>query len=266
VDETTTIFAAFDGKAFSTAQVKELVMDDGRECFEITTDPSNRSPFNANVSTQTVNETRMVIDKKTFLIVETQLLSQTGSTISRSEYRDIEHPTDLRDELFIPPNGIEFFEPQGTQEYVTMVTDILKQQPEKLATRQKAGGIRRKSSSTRSDRRAHSAIEPDAAPPASRLPPATIREEFEHNIAARMADGRAAKAHGPSASTDKTARSGWFIAILSAALVALALGLLARRRLVSPDATTRRSRPRMRIQPTHRAVLRKGGKFLEHKT
>jgi hypothetical protein len=121
--------------AAGTLKVRTVSNEDGRECFEVTrfhpphliAAVSNGLPeaVKKRIEARIPMETRTLIDRKTFEMVETRTVSQTGSTISLSEYREIEQPVELSDDLFLPPDGLELLKPEGPQEYIRMLRDIL---------------------------------------------------------------------------------------------------------------------------------------------
>jgi hypothetical protein len=130
-------------KASKNSQVRRIVTNDSQRYFEITTSvpPALASavakalaralPEKANETARVAvpRETRTLIDERTFRLVEMRTVSQGGATISRSEYREIDHPSDLRDDLFLPPDGLELLRPDNTQEYLTIVRHLLSTRP-----------------------------------------------------------------------------------------------------------------------------------------
>jgi hypothetical protein len=146
--------ANLGGNARGTSTVRTLVSEDGREFLEITTFyPPNiftaiadGLPATMKKRSETIIplETRTLIDRKTFQTVETRTVSQAGSTISLTEYRDIERPADLGDDLFLPPDGLELLKPQGTHEYVNMLRAIHSMPPPQAEARERAAVVRPK--------------------------------------------------------------------------------------------------------------------------
>jgi hypothetical protein len=132
-----------DGKPPITSQVKTVVLDGGRECFEVTSTlaPSLSTAVQNSLPQVMKNRAKAiipreavaVIDTKTFQLVETRAVSQAGSTISQSEFSEIEQSVDLSEDLFLPPDGIELLKPQSIHEYVRMLRHVLALSPDQLA-------------------------------------------------------------------------------------------------------------------------------------
>jgi hypothetical protein len=256
--EAALLFAVPEEKASGAAQLREFVTEDGRDCFEITTTYLGR-PFrtvanplqakaNAPTDAMSPRESRIVIDKKTFVIVTARLVSHEGATISQCEYREIEHPTDLRLDLFLPPDGMEFLQPRQDKEYVSILNEARHSQSQKRPTSYKAAPISRQPSSTVSNSIGPFEIDSQAQDALS-VPASASREEFERRIASKITGVPAALAAGTSQSqTGILASNNWLFAILSLTLVALSVTFAARRGLASSVVKVRRLRPTQRIR------------------
>jgi hypothetical protein len=133
------ILDTLKGKAPASFQMQSIVLEDGRECFEITSTfaPSlsaaveNALPQAMKKQAQAMipRQSVTVIEKKGFRLVEVRAVSQAGYTISESQYSAIEQPVELPDDLFLPPDGVELLKPQTKHEYVSMVREILSLSP-----------------------------------------------------------------------------------------------------------------------------------------
>src|SRR6185436_5770279 len=82
-------------------------------------------------------EARTFINQKSFFIVETEVVSLAGSTISKMEYRGIERPSSLRDDLFLPPDGLELLKPQSLKDYTAILMSRIMPRPDKPASSSK---------------------------------------------------------------------------------------------------------------------------------
>jgi hypothetical protein len=178
---------ALGGEALNGARIKETVLEGGRECFEIVaTYPRNLSASIANVLPPTLKknasaviptEGRAIIDRNTFEPIELALLSLDGSTISKLEIRDIERPTELADDLFLPADGIELRNPPSFPEYFDILGSALKIRPQQLAR-------------SEDHRPALDPLTGRLLPP---LPLGASRDEFERRIASRSKHRPAAR-------------------------------------------------------------------------
>jgi hypothetical protein len=256
--ESAILYGVPDENMAGAAQVREFVSEDGRDCLEIIatyTGNSSRAVVNPPqakakmpMDSMSPRESRIVIDKKTFVVVTTRLVSHEGATISLCEYRDIEHPTDLRLDLFLPPDGIEFLQPRERQEYDNILNKPRQSQSHKSANAYEPGPNLRQTSSTAPGLIKSSEIESDPGA-ATSVRPTASRDEFERRIAAKVADARVALADGqPRSESGILSGKNWVFAILSLTLVAASVTFVARRRLASFGLNARRSRSSLRIR------------------
>ena len=125
-----TIAATLQPGTTSSAKINGMVTRDGRECYEIeTTVPaeaiaafSQLLPENARKMLPTGN--RFVIDQETFLMVETATISYAGQPTMTTEFKDIVLNSNLSDEIFLLPVGMEVQKPKSIREYSAIVAKI----------------------------------------------------------------------------------------------------------------------------------------------
>jgi len=114
----------------ATARLREVVAR-GRECFEVTTTVppavaaaiANGLPTSVSDKSRDIipRERRMVIDSRTFFLVETLVVAESGLVISQSAYSNVEHPENIADDVFLPPDGIEMLQPRNVKDYVDIL-------------------------------------------------------------------------------------------------------------------------------------------------
>ena len=68
---------------------------------------------------------RQVIDKRTWLVVETESLSSSGASLSKVELKDITAQPDLADDFFVVPANFEIKKPASMTEYLDLMIGIL---------------------------------------------------------------------------------------------------------------------------------------------
>jgi hypothetical protein len=138
-------------KSAAALQMRSITLGE-RDCYEVTKTFSsellaaitNKLPESARLRAQSTlaQAERLVIDKSTFLLIATRAFSVSGTAISESEYHDIEHPSDMHDSLFLPPDGIEFLRPRDVEEHVAMISSMLTVDVAEMARRQPSEMLR----------------------------------------------------------------------------------------------------------------------------
>lgn len=126
-----TIAATLQPGTTNSAKIKGMVTRDGRECYEIETTVAAEAiaafsqllPENARKMLPTGN--RFVIDKETFLMVETETISYAGQPTMTMEFKDIVLNPNLSDEMFLLPVGMEVQKPKSIREYSAIVSKII---------------------------------------------------------------------------------------------------------------------------------------------
>ncbi len=160
-----------------TGRIAELKADAkrfGRECYVIESAlPAEAFAAAALAIGDSVGDLlpaiqRSFIDKETYVLHGTEILSEGGSTLAETQYQHIVAGADLSDELFLPPNGFEFRVPESASEYHEMLKDMIADERVELA-QQKVKHVKRRLA---------------APPPADRIPrartdPGQIRELVE---------------------------------------------------------------------------------------
>ena len=75
-------------------------------------------------------------------MVETEALSESGSVLSKVEFRDIKLQAELSDDLFLLPNGLEIHKPKSIKDYLALVSLItMPNRPERTVS-EPAGAAR----------------------------------------------------------------------------------------------------------------------------
>jgi hypothetical protein len=185
--------SGIDEEGLSGAEIKAFSLESGRECLDIVTAypphlaaaiTSNLPPpQKRNAPAIVPHEVHTIIDAKTHETAETRLISANGSTIACFEYKNVEHPTDLSDDLFSVPDGIELLQPRENTEYAAHLRNDLKLRPGDLAASQDA----------------RLEIDPQTRRTVLPLALGQGREEFERRVASRLRSSRAARREPPDA-------------------------------------------------------------------
>ncbi len=125
------ILSMLGGKAAESSKILGTVQRDGKECYEIesTLLPDVVASLVKAAPPETKNmmpaKFRYVIEKNTNLMVEMETVSQNGSPLSKVEYKDVTLRSDLSDDLFLLPPGLELKTPKSLEEYMTLVVDMM---------------------------------------------------------------------------------------------------------------------------------------------
>ncbi len=114
-----------------TASIKGEVNRNGKPCIEIETRVSPqslaafRSVFSADIFNAMSGLHRYVIEKDSRLMVEFEILSGSGLSVTTSEYKDIAPNATLSDELFLLPTGLDVQVPKSVVEYSAIMAELV---------------------------------------------------------------------------------------------------------------------------------------------
>lgn len=69
--------------------------------------------------------TRQLINRRTWLVVETEALSANGASLSKIEHKDITPQPDLTDDFFTIPANFEVKKPESAAQYMNLVARLM---------------------------------------------------------------------------------------------------------------------------------------------
>lgn len=147
--QATSILSMLGGKPAESSKIIGTVNHGGKDCYEIeSTLASDVVAALVKAAPPTVRSMmpakfRYVIEKDTHLMVETEVISQQRSSISKVEFKDIKLRPDLSDDFFQLPPGLEVKKPKSMGEYMSLVVDMVRPKiaaiPKELPRRPKIG-------------------------------------------------------------------------------------------------------------------------------
>jgi hypothetical protein len=199
-----TLSAALGVRAAHSAILKGTVRRGGKLCFEIET---TYSPQVTALVGKTLSDkarkllpkgNRFYIDKDTYVLVEMEVISQTGALIAKMEYKDITPHPDLPDELFLPPDGLEVRKPQSLKEYADLVAELRKPLLTALPAAPDLQGPREITPPLPPPARLGPLeVEPTTGRATVAVPPGMSREDFARLVAEKRAELRVARKGEP---------------------------------------------------------------------
>ena len=133
------ISAVLAGAASSSAKLMGTVMRKGKECFIIESTFSEEAvalvskSLSSEAKKMMPVKNRLLIDKESYLTAEVEAISQAGTTISKTEYTDVERRSDLPDDLFLVPDGMDIQKPKSIQEYVALLGQLVAVPPKQVS-------------------------------------------------------------------------------------------------------------------------------------
>ncbi len=239
-----TISSTLRNGASKSATIKGTIVRDGKECFEIETTMSEDTlaAFNKSVSADLQKMIpkgeRVLIEKHTYLLVEMESVSQSGTILTKSEFKEVSPQAELADDLFLLPDGIEFQKPTTIEEYMKLLVAMLKPPSANLAPRAKPrvppvtamlippvmGPVK---------------IDPKSGRAIAAVPPGMTRAEFDRVIAEKVVGIRATTKAEPESLGMSTVRIAGIAASLLTGLVFLAA--IVQRRFSRARASSLRS-------------------------
>lgn len=255
-------FTNLDALTSRAAQVKTVLLESGRKCFEIA------MPYHSNlmasfsqahlavepIQTAIPAKTCLMIDEKTFELISARILSETGATISRLEIRDMERPADQFDQ-FLVPDGIEFAVPHTAAEYDALQAGLLQTQSAEFPTRVVPRSGSRKQTFPPSQRLAHAAQARQTGSTPSESYAHTSSEAVQDRIAVRLANSRAATTQAAPTASSTSAMTRFVLAVIIPLLAFIAWIFFRRQWSASTTPSQCRQRPRSKTP----LPLRKSG-------
>ena len=130
-DQAATISSVVRSKAAVSSRIVGTVTRDHKDCFviestfasEMTAELARSAALHDNDAIPATY--RYVIDKHAYLMVELEIISKSGFSLSKCEFKDITPQPDLSDDFFSIPASVEVKRPASLSEYVDLITDIL---------------------------------------------------------------------------------------------------------------------------------------------
>jgi len=128
--QASSISASLGNKPAESSTLLNVVQRDGKDCFEIESALTQESlaaflkALPPEARAMMPSKYRYTIEKQTYLMVQLDVLSATGSSLSHVVFKDLSPQPNMSDDLFMVPPGLEIKTPQTMREYTSLVVAL----------------------------------------------------------------------------------------------------------------------------------------------